>query len=161
MGVQSWGNWTKYQALPELIWWLPELILQFLVVLIFFSNDLYKCPLAAAESHVSDSAAVFVTRAALLHSLLFITLIPHFNSHFVMYSASTVTTDNWNERNKCYHPPSQFTISNNWLSPPPEMEIRLGFGFECWSSGESKRKKTVKERPDEYKWVCVRGQKDS
>lgn len=139
MGVQSPGKWTKYQALPELIWWLPELIFQFFVLLIFFSDDLYKCLLAAAASHVSHAAAVFVTRAALLHSLLFITLIPHFNSHFVMYSASTVTTDNWNERNKCYHPPSQFTIRDNWLNPPPKMEMRLGFGFECWSQVQASR----------------------
>lgn len=105
VGVQSLGKWTKYQALPELIWWLPELIFQFFAVLIFFSDDLYKCLLVAAVSHVSGSAAVFVTRMAMLHSLLFITLIPHYYSRFVMCSASTMTTDNWNERNKCYHLP--------------------------------------------------------
>lgn len=68
--------------------------LSFFVVLIFFSDDLYKCLSAVAASHMSDSAAVAVTHTALLLSLLFITLIPHFNSYFVMYSASTMTTDN-------------------------------------------------------------------
>lgn len=112
--------------------------LSIFAVLIFFSDDLYKCLSAAAVSHVSDSAAVFVTRAARLHSPLFITLIPHFNSHFVMYSASTMTADNWNERNKCYHLPSQLTISGNWLNHPPEMEPRPGFSLECliWAQVE-------------------------
>ncbi len=87
--------------------------LSIFAVLIFFSDDLYKCLLAVATSHVSDSEAVFVTCTALLHSRLFIALIPHFNSHSVMHSASTMTTYHRNERNKCYHPPSRFTITDN------------------------------------------------
>lgn len=141
MCVQSSGKWTKCHALPELIWWLPELIFQFFTVLIFFSDDLYKCLLAAAASHVSDSATVFVTCSALLHWLLFITLIPHFNRHFVMYSVSTMTTDNWNERNKCYHLPSRFAFADNWLNPTTKMEIGkwdLALNVEA---GESRPKK--------------------
>lgn len=134
VGVQSPGKWTKYQALPELIWWLPELIFQFLPYWFSFPMTyINKCLSAAAASHVSDSAVVFVTCTALLHSPLFIALIPHFNSYFVMYLVSTMTADNWNKRNKCYHPHSQLTISDNWLNSPPEMKMRLGFGFECWS----------------------------
>lgn len=107
--------------------------LSIFAVLIFFSDDLYKCLLAVAASHVSDSEAVFVTQTALLHSPLFITLIPHFNSHSAMYSASTMTTDHWNERNKCYYAPFQFTIRDNWLNRPPKMEMWLGFSLKCWS----------------------------
>lgn len=126
VGVQYPRKRTKYQALPELIWWLPELIFQFLPYWFSFPMTyINKSLSAAAASHVSDSAVVFVTRAALLHSLPLIALIPHFNSYFVMYSVSTVAADNWNERNKCNHAHSHFTISHNWLNSPPRMEMKL------------------------------------
>lgn len=129
--------------------------LSIFAILIFFSDDLYKCLLPAAAFQVSDSTAVFVTCTALLHSLLFITLIPHFNSHFEMYSAFTMTTDNWNERNKCYHPPSQFIIRDNWLKPPPKLEMRLGIGFECLSQSQASHNQRKCFPKNKYEGVCV------
>lgn len=75
-------------------WMTARINLSIFAVLIFFPMTYINVCLAAAVSHVSDSKAVFVTRTALLHSLLFITLIPYFNSYFVMYSACKMTTDN-------------------------------------------------------------------
>lgn len=98
-GVQSPGKWTKYQPLPELIWWLPELIFQFFPYWFSFPMTYINVCWCQLRLTCPNSEAVFVTCVALLHSALFITLIPHFNSHFVMYSASTMTADKlkWEE----------------------------------------------------------------
>lgn len=134
VGVRSPAKPTKYQALPELIWRLSELIFQFCRI-DFLSELFARCSrvsrvrLSGCSWDPHSSAAVTALYPSdLLFQQPVLGCIQHPQWPVIAEISGTNTII----------PTSRFTISDHRLHPPPEVEMRLEW-IECWSRVQSRR----------------------